>query len=169
MIEKKFQMIGMAGLVAPPIIYFLFFGINSTAFSVIGFSGSGVLGGVAIISLLIWAWSANYAKSQNKFFKKRENGDFKTLFGVNSIAMSVQIALWLFVNPSMGVTNVWGSLALLIIAMFISGNVIRIWLTSIIFTVEIKTSINSLKIVLIEEIVIYGLVVLLTLQMSGAL
>jgi|TARA_B110000902_G_scaffold214364_1_gene246304 hypothetical protein len=169
MIEKKFKIIGLVGLVTPPILYFLFLGINSTALSTMGLSANGGLVGVSIISLLIWVWSSNYARSQNKFFKKREEGDFKVLFGINSVGMSVQVVLWLFVNSSMGSSNVWGGLALLIVTMFILGNVVRIWLTSKIFSIEIKTSINSLKIVLIEEIVLHGLVVFLLLKMSGTL
>ena len=123
---------------------------------------------VAIITLLIWSWSANYARSQNKFLKKRDNGDFKILFGINSIATTVALTLWLFVNSTMGVANVFVSLAILLIVMFILSNAMRIWLTSTTFSVNGKTSINSLKFVLIEEIVIYSLIIFISLKMGGA-
>ena len=168
MIEKKFQMIGMVGLVAPPIIYFLFFGLYSTAFSVIGLSGSGMLASVAIISILIWCYSAGFARSANKFFKKRENGDFKTLFGINSIAAITPLMIYLFGNSTMGIANVFLLVALVYIAMFIVGNAIRIWLTSIIFSVDIKTSMNAHKFVLIFEIVCYSFFIFIALTMAGA-
>jgi len=169
MIEKKLKNIGTIGLVAPPIIYLIFFGLNSTAFSIAGLSGSGVLTYVVIISLFVWSWSAGFARSSNKFFKKRENGDFKTLFGINCISMMAPSLIYLFGNSTMGVANVFLLVALLYFVMFILGNAIRIWLTSRIFSVDIKTSMNAHKVVLIFEILGYSLAIYMALIMAGAL
>ena len=59
------------------VIYLLFFGINSSIFSAFGMSGDNMLLTVLTFSLLIWLWSASYARSVNKFLKKKEKDNFK--------------------------------------------------------------------------------------------
>ena len=79
------KLLPILGLVAPPIMYLVFFGISSSAFSVIGLTADNMLIGVIIISAIAWLWSAAYARSANKFFTKSDKGDFKKAIGVNSL------------------------------------------------------------------------------------
>ena len=86
------------GLVAPPILYFVFFGLNSSAFSAIGLSGDNMLIGVSILTVIVWTWSGFYAKSANKYFAKMGNSNFKKSFGVQSISETTQLFIWLFIH-----------------------------------------------------------------------
>lgn len=156
-----------AGLIAPPLIYLLFFGINSSIFSAFGMSGDNMLLTVLIFSLLIWLWSASYARSVNKFLKKKEKDNFKLVFGINSFAWSIGLIIW-FSSSSLGISNIYLALGFLLIFIFIVDNFLRVWLTSIAFDLEIKTSLNANKFVLIFESIIYLPIVLFSMTMGGA-
>lgn len=156
-----------AGLIAPPLIYLLFFGINSSIFSAFGMSGDNMLLTVLIFSLLIWLWSAFYARSVNKFLKKKEKDNFKLVFGINSFAWSIGLIIW-FSSSSLGISNIFLALGFLVIFIFIVDNFLRVWLTSIAFDLEIKTSLNANKFVLIIESILYLPYALFSMTMGGA-
>jgi len=155
------------GLVAPPILYFVFFGLNSSAFSAIGLSGDNMLIGVSIITVIVWTWSGFYAKSANKYFAKMENSNFKKSFGVQSISETTQLFIWLFIDTLFEIDNIYIELAQITLIIFFVGNALRLWLTSLAFGVEIKTAANANKFILLEETVLWGLVFLLCLMMGG--
>ena len=146
------------GLVAPPLLFLAFFSINSSIFSGLGLSGDSMLQIVGFGSLLIWFESAFYSRSVNRFFKKREKGNFKLAFGVNSTAALFQIFLWLFADLTMGNTmsGVAIGLLVLMLLMFLGGNALRVWLTTLAFEVERGGAINSQKYNLIIETVLFS-------------
>ena len=154
------------GLVAPPILYFVFFGLNSSAFSAIGLSGDNMLIGVSIITVIVWTWSGVYAKSANKFFAKMENSNFKKSFGVQSISETTMLFIFLFTDALFEVNN-YIDLAQIFLIIFFVGNALRLWLTSLAFGVEIKTAANANKFNLLEETVVWGLGFLLCLMLDG--
>lgn len=154
------------GFVAPPVLYLLFFAMGSVAFSALGLSAENMLLGVVVISVIVWSWSLVAGRSQYKFLKKRDlGGNFKDTFGINSIAVCSQIIIWLFVNVFTG--NMWESLAFILILMLVVGSCIRVFLSNLILSLETSTSLNSLKVVLIEDVLIYGLLIFFALTMGG--
>ncbi|MDG2176634.1 MAG: hypothetical protein P8M72_10970 [Gammaproteobacteria bacterium] len=157
----------IVGLIAPPLIYLFFFGINSSAFSALGMSGDNMLLSVLIISLLIWGWSALYARSVNKFLKKQEKDNFKLVFGINSFAWFPGLIFW-FSFDSLGMSNIFLAIGFLLIFIFILDNFVRVWLTSIAFDLEIKTSLNANKFVLIIETIAYLPYALFSMTLGGA-
>ena len=163
------NLLPVLGLVLPPILYLVFFGVNSSAFSAIGLSGNNMLMGVGVITAIIWIWSAGYAKSSNKFFTKRDKGDFKKSFGAQGVAETAQLFIWLFVNTLFGTGNPFTAVAISLLIMFLGGNALRLWLTSLAFDVEMKTAANANKVNLIVETVIYVPFTLMYLKMGGVL
>jgi len=159
----------IVGLIAPPLIYLFFFGINSSAFSALGMSGDNMLLSVLIISLFIWVWSATYARSVNKFLKKQEKDNFKLVFGINSFAWSLGLIFW-FIFDSLGMvmSNIFLAIGFLLIFIFILDNFVRVWLTSIAFDLEIKTSLNANKFVLIIETILYLPYALFSMSLGSA-
>ena len=122
---------------------------------------------VLIFSLIIWGWSASYARSVNKFLKKQEKDNFKLVFGINSFAWSLGLIIWLSSN-SLGISNIFLTLGFLVIFIFIVDNFFRVWLTSIAFDLEIKTSLNANKFVLIIETILYLPYALFSMTLGGA-
>lgn len=163
------KMLPILGLVIPPILYLIFFGISSSAFSAIGLTADNMLIGVIIISVIVWLWSAAYARSANKFFTKSDKGNFKKAFGVNSLPFSAQIFIWLFCNTLFGTGNLVTAIVIILLIMFLGGNALRLWLTTIAFDVPMKTSANANKVNLIVETLLYGPFLILFVTMSGVL
>jgi hypothetical protein len=164
------NLLPVLGLVAPPIIYLVFFGVNSSAFSAIGLSGNNMLMGVGFITGWVWIWSAGYARSVNKFFTKRDKGDFKKSFGVQSVSELARLLIWLFAGIMYdGTGNPFTATTICLLIMFLCGNALRLWLTSIAFDVEMKTAANANKVNLIVDTVGYGLVTLMSLILGGVL
>jgi len=161
------KMLPLLGLVIPPILYLIFFGISSSAFSGIGLTADNMLIGVIIISVIVWLWSAAYARSANKFFTKSDKGNFKKAFGVNSLPFSAQIFIWLFINTLFGTGNPFTAVLICLLIMFFGGNALRLWLTMIVFDVPIKTSANANKVNLIFETLIYVPLFFISFTMSG--
>jgi len=161
------KMLPLLGLVIPPILYLIFFGISSSAFSAIGLTADNMLIGVIIISVIVWLWSAAYARSANKFFTKSDKGNFKKAFGVNSLPFSAQIFIWLFINTLFGTGNPFTAVLICLLIMFFGGNALRLWLTMIVFDVPIKTSANANKVNLIFETLIYVPLFFISFTMSG--
>ena len=157
------------GLVAPPILYLVFFGVNSSAFSAIGLSGNNMLIGVGVITGIVWVWSAGYAKSANKFFSKRDKSDFKKSFGAQSVSETAQLFIWLFVNTLFGTGNPFIAVAISLLIMYLGGNALRLWLTSLAFDVDMKTAANGNKVNLIIETIIYVPFTMMYLKMGGVL
>jgi hypothetical protein len=163
------NLLPVLGLVAPPIVYLVFFGINSSAFSALGLSGNNMLMGVSVITGIVWIWSAGYAKSANKFFTKRDKGNFKKSFGAQGVVFTAQLFIWLFVNTLFGTGNAFTAIAISLLIMYLGGNALRLWLTSLLFDVEIKTAAKANKFNLIIETVAYIPFTIMCLIMGGIL
>ena len=149
------KMLPLLGLVIPPILYLIFFGISSSAFSAIGLTADNMLIGVIIISVIVWLWSAAYARSANKFLSKRNKGDFKKAFGVNSIAEVSQLFICLFVNSLFGSNNIFVAGFILVFMMYVGGNALRLWLTKMTFELKTGEATNANKVIFFVETLIY--------------
>lgn len=152
------NLLPMIGLVAHPLLYIGFFSINSSIFSGLGLSGDNMLLTVGFCSLLMWSWAAFYSRSVNRFFKKRDKGNFNVAFGVNSVAEAFMVFVYLFVDLTMGntVSGALNGLVVFLLLMFLGGNALRVWLTAIAFEVERGEAINSQKYNLIIETVLWS-------------
>lgn len=158
------------GLVAPPLLYLTFFVVNGSAFSGVGLSSDNMLLSVGVISVVIWVWSAGYARSANKFLTKRDKGDFKQAFGVNSTTEVFQLTLWLFADFTFGSTeNLYSGLAACILLMYVGGNALRVWLTKVNFEIDQATALNANKINLLVESIIYLPTTYLILKLAGTI
>lgn len=155
------------GLVLPPLLYLIFFGINSSAFSALGLSSNNMLISVGIISLIIWIWSSWYARSVNKYFRKKEKGNFKNSFGVQSISETFQLFIWLFISVTFASSNPFSQLLIILLLMLLVGNIFRIWLTSFSYEVDFKTATNANKFNLIWEIILYGPAISISFVLGG--
>ena len=152
------NLLPMLGLVAPPILYLAFFSINSSTFSGLGLAGDNMLQIVGFGSLICWSWSAFYSRSVNRFFRKRDKGNFKLAFGVNSTVLLLQTFLWVFGDLTLSNTlgGAMSGVAVLVLLMFLGGNAVRVWLTGLAFEVGRGDAINSQKFNLIIETLVYS-------------
>ena len=150
-----FNFLPVIGLVAPILLYLVFFFTNSVGFSAIGLSNDNLLTGVVIFTIIVWIWSAVYARSANKFLSKRDKGDFKKAFGVSGVTESLQIFIWLFVNSMFGSNNLFVTGFIIVFIMYVGGNAFRLWLTKMTFDLKTGESVNANKVVFFLETLIY--------------
>ena len=145
----------VVGLIAPILLYLVFFFVNSAVFSAIGLSSDNMLTGVAIFSVVVWIWSGLYARSANKFLSKRDKGDFKKAFGVNSIVEVSQLFIMLFVNSLFGSNNIFVAGFIWVFMMYVGGNALRLWLTKMTFELKTGEATNANKVIFFVETLIY--------------
>jgi len=138
-----------------------------------GYSSDGVVIGIAIAFLIVTLWTLGEARSQSKFFKKREkvNADllnkdeqvgsisFSQTFSANLIANVLGIAGWFFLlTDEFAITNgLFLSLSILVIVCLAIETVARIFSSKIMMNAKLGEIVWSLKYVLVEHFVIYGL------------
>jgi hypothetical protein len=164
----------LLALVIPIIIYFAYISFFKPIADA-GLVSFEALGYTAIIGILFfYGWSYFESKSQYKFFvrknKKDENSSIPnrgTLFFCHTMGNSVAISLWFFCAELINTQNIWMSMAILIIVMLIMSLVVRFFLSVYFLKLSNDIILNSLKFVMIEEIIIYGLGIAYFLLLSG--
>ena len=183
----------MIGLFLPLIFYFILGSFIAPFLTAINISNDILLGILGFCYLIVISWSYHEGKSQSKFFKKypqkiendKEIGlentpnipvkRFGSCFFINVFANLIAIGIWLYsddyfvleTSSKLGVENVWYAIVVLIIFMFLCSNIFRIFSSILFFKINIGKSINSIKFIVLEEIILYGLVVLYFLFIGG--
>lgn len=161
-LKKIFPVIGLLSI---PTIYLVYFATSASVFATLGLSQDNLLMMLGGLSLIVWIWSAQYARSQNKFMKKREQGNFPLAFGINSASEAVALLIWFGMdvvipdNPDLSnpVAYVSGLTVFVLASTLLLSNFLRIFLSKIFFESDFKTTLNSLKFVLFTEVLLYGL------------
>jgi hypothetical protein len=159
------KILPVIGLLSIPAIYLVFFATNTSVFATLGLSQDNLLVMLGVLSLIVWIWSAINARSQNKFMKKREQGNFPLAFGINSASEAVALLIWFGMdvaipdNPDLSnpVAYMSGIMVFVLASMLLLGNFLRIFLSKIFFESDFKTTLNSLKFVLFTQVLLYGL------------
>jgi hypothetical protein len=187
---KNSIILPIAGLVLPLGFYLIIASFIAPVFTALQISNDILLATLAFAYLIVVLHANLDAKSQNKFFKKyliklekndlhSENSgtlslDFKrgTFFFLNILGDLIAIALWVFFFPdefseSIGISNIWHQLVVLIIIMFLVSNAFKVISTSLMYKVTIMTSLNSMKFIIVSDIFWYGLIVAYFLFISG--
>lgn len=178
------------GLLLPFALYMFLASKIAPVLTSINFSNDSLLLVLGIAYLLVVLWSNVEAKSQTKFFikyypdqvtsqdsKNKKNAKTSRLrrgssFFIHIIGNITAIFLWLFFFPdealrAAGVSNVWYQLASLLIIMFFASNIVKVFVTSKFAQVDIKTSLNSLKFVILSDVFWYGIVCAYFLLLGG--
>jgi len=174
MTEKLFKYMGFIGLITPAISIFLVFwlpfnalfdaiygdGIGGSFFTFYLFSYCVGIWVISLIYTFLWLWYPIYPRSENKrgnildylLFTKRRRGDFNKAFGIHSITLSSYIVIASLIST-------FSSFAIILIGSIVSlvlGNIIRIRLTSKIFLIDTKKSINCIIIATIVDLVLFA-------------
>lgn len=165
----------LLALVIPIIIYFAvmsFFKPIADA----GLVSFEALGYTAIIAILFfYIWSYIESKSQYKFFvrknKKDENSAIPnkgTLFFCHTMG-NASAASWYWFGSDLilRIENLWMTAAILTLVMLIMSLVVRFFLSVYFLKLSNDIILNSLKFVIILEIIIYGLAIAYFLLLSG--
>ena len=98
-----------------------------------------------------------------------------TSFFINVFANLIAIFIWVYssdslvfgVSSAVGVVNFWYSIVVLIVLMFICSNIFRVFASIMLFRITIGTTLNSIKFILLEELIIYGLLSAYFLTLGG--
>lgn len=123
---------------------------------------------IIILFISIWFWSSRYSKSQNKFFAKREfEYNPKTSFKINFISESILIIVLLSM-VSIGDKDAKDALFLggLLIGKIMSlfTKIIASWK---IYKLNFFTILNSLKFVILIEIILFFIFTVVIAASSG--
>ena len=159
-------LVGILGIVAPPLVYWLFFLGNENWATLLTGSRDNLpmlIGGCASMQFI---WAFQEATSVNKWLAKNEQSSFFSCFGINSLSNMCALSIWLFSYMSFQ-DNIWNAAVALIAGMFFAGNAVRLLLTKTVLKLSLGQSINALKFVFTEEFVLYGFVAVLFLTLGG--
>jgi len=178
-------------LLLPLALYFIVASYVAPVLTSLGISNDILLGVLGFAYLFVVVYSNAEAKSQNKFFKKyqpemtsvgeEENVDqtdspesFRrgSAFFLNVVGNLIAITMWIFFFPdqfseSLGVSNIWYQVVVLLALMFLASNCFKIIATSMLAKVNYSTSLNSMKFVIASDIFWYGIVVAYFLLLGG--
>lgn len=143
------------------------------ALNAFGYSSDGLIIGIAFVFLLVTIWTFGEARSQSKYFKKREKSTqdltdqneqaisvkFSQTFSANLIGNVLGIAGWFFLlSDEFVITNgMFYSASILVIACFAIETVARILASKLMINASLGQIAWSLKFVLCEHFIIYGL------------
>jgi len=181
------------GLFSPLIFYFILGSFIAPFLTAFNISNDILLGILGFCYLIVISWSYHESKSQRKFFEKypeKINNDTEiglennsnipdkrlgSCFCINVFANLIAIGIWIYSNDyivlntssTLGVENFWYAYAVLIIFMFLCSNIFRIFSSILFFNINVGKSINSIKFIVLEEMILYGLVVLYLLFLGG--
>jgi len=176
---KNSILLPVAALLMPVALYLVVASFVAPVLSSLQISSDILLGVLGFAYLLVILYSNTEAKSQSKFFKKHfpetenvDGGESEgyhlplrrgTLFFINVVGNVIAIALWIFFFPddfseSIGVSNIWYQVVVLLLIMFLASNIFRIIATSMFASVDYKTSINSAKFIIASDVFWYGLI-----------
>ena len=178
------------GLVLPVGFYLIIASFIAPVFTALQISNDILLTTLGIAYLIVISHGNLEAKSQSKYFEKyliklendnrnsEDNGslslNFKrgTFFFINIIGNLIAIALWVFFMPdefseSIGISNIWHQIVVLITIMFLVSNVFKIICTSSMYAVNTSTSLNSMKFNIASDVFWYGLIIAYFLFLSG--
>ncbi len=100
---------------------------------------------------------------------------YGTCFFINVYAILIAVGIWVYssdnfmfgVSSTVGVENVWYSVVVLIVLMFMCSNIFRVIASIMLFRITIGTTLNSIKFILLEEVILYGLIIAYFLLLGG--
>jgi len=131
--------------------------------------------GISLAFIILWTFQE--ARSQHKFFKKKNSKDqdfllptFKSVFLIHFITNLIVVVIYnsyliyaggesesdVMSNPMNAVSNMYLYIGISIIIWIIASLVGRVFLSKIILKIEQGTIINSLKFIIGEHIILYG-------------
>ena len=165
--------------------YLLFSRPIAEVMNAFGYSADSLLILIGVCVVAISSWSFGEARSQRKYFKKRNaikedtaaSGTYKlgTLYFMHFLCHFLALLVWFFTPDSffgnLGNAGVgyWDIMIIWLIAMAAIEFFGRIFFTFFLFKETLVVTLNSLKFVLAELIIIYGFVLVMPLLMSGRL
>ena len=179
------------GLILPIGFYFIVASFIAPIFSALQISNDILLAALGFCYLLVVSYSNIEAKSQSKFFNKyftiEKNEDSAgidtqpyvapqlrrgTAFFINVVGNLIAITLWIFFSPtqfseSIGVSNIWYQIVVLLIIMFFLSNTFKIIATTTFSKSRNMTSLNSMKFNIASDLFFYGIIALYFLFMGG--
>ena len=170
------------GLISPLLLYFTVGSLIAPHFTALGISNDILLASLGFVYLCVIIWGHHEGKSQSKFFKKyykkletfNENEArtdyvskvpkkrYGTCFFINGFAILIGSGIWIFFNgslifvmaPALGVENIWYQIAVLIVLIFLCSNICRIFASIVFFNTRIGFTVNSIKFIILEEIIV---------------
>jgi hypothetical protein len=182
---KNKYILPLLGLFTPLVFYFIVGSIIAPYVTAFNVSNDILLIILGLCYLILISYSHHEGKSQNKFFKRSQkryqesdsnDGErdkllevsskrYGTSFFINVYANLIAIYIWFFSSDGMifglssavGVENVWYSLVVLLILMFVCSTIFRVIASIILFRIKIGTTLNSIKFILLEEVIVYGI------------
>ena len=184
--EFKHPFIWIAGLYVVLLgAYLLFSRPIVEVINAFGYSADSLLILIGVMVLAISSWSFGEARSQQKYFKKRNaitedtatSGTHKlgTLYLIHFLCHILGLLVWFFTPDSffgdLGNAGVgyWDIMIIWVVAMAAIEFFGRIFFTIYLFKETLVVTLNSLKFVLAELILIYGFLLVVPLLASGRL
>ena len=176
---KSSIILPVTALLLPAALYLVVASFVAPVLSSLQISNDLLLGVLGFAYLLVILYSNTEAKSQSKFFKKHfpeiENvdvGETKeyhlplrrgTSFFINVVGNLIAISLWIFFSPdklsdSIGISNIWYQVVVLLLIMFLASNLFRVIATSMFASINYKKSLNSAKFIIASDVFWYGLI-----------